>query len=121
FGNSDGLLLKPSAMRGLAYLGETWDHYQTICSQRLPRTDSPSIRPTNQLGRSPSPPPGETVEVRGHPVSAMRQKIMDLARLINRADDATFRAKIPSLLAVDEFLRFVAVNSALANFDSFLS
>src|ERR1051325_357861 len=34
FGNSDGLLLKPSGMRGFAYLGETWDQYRGICSPR---------------------------------------------------------------------------------------
>jgi spore coat protein H len=91
FGNSDGLLLKPSGMRGFAYLGETWDQYRSICS---PRTEE---RPE------------------------ACQKVIDFAKLIHRSDDATFRAKIESLLAVDEFLRFVAVNSAIVNYDSFLS
>ena len=40
------------------------------------------------------------------------QKVIDLARLTHRADDATFRAKIDSLLAVDQFLRYVAATSA---------
>jgi hypothetical protein len=91
FGNSDGLLLKPAGMRGFAYLGENWDQYKGICSPRSKE------RPE------------------------LCQKVIELAKLINRADDATFRAKIGSLLAVDEFLRFVAVNSAVINFDSFLS
>ena len=91
FGNADGLLLKPSGMRGFAFLGEKWDDYKGICS---PRT-------------------------REKP--ALCQKVIDFARLINRADDATFRAKIGSVLAVDEFLRYVAVSSAVVNFDSFLS
>src|ERR1041385_9565467 len=56
-----------------------------------------------------------------HDALPICQKIIDFAKLIHRADDATFRAKIGSLLAVDEFLRYVAVNSALINFDSFLS
>src|SRR5258705_9266917 len=34
FGNSKGLLLKPSGMRGIAYLGENWDKYEGICSPR---------------------------------------------------------------------------------------
>ena len=91
FGNDDGLLLKPAGMRGFAYLGETWDQYRGICSPR-----------------GAEPP-------------ALCQKVIDFARLIHRSDDATFRAKIGSVLAVDEFLRYVAVNSALLNFDSFLS
>lgn len=91
FGNSDGLLLKPAGMRGFAYLGETWDQYRGICS---PRTKE---RPE------------------------ACQKVIEFARLIHRADDATFRAKIGSVLAVDEFLRYLAVNSAVINFDSFLS
>jgi len=91
FGNSDGLLLKPSGMRGFAYLGEKWEQYRDLCS---PRTKE---RP------------------------ALCNKVVEFAKLIHKADDTTFRAKIGSLLAVDEFLRYVAVNSALANYDSFLS
>jgi spore coat protein H len=91
FGNSDGLLLKPAGMRGFAYLGETWDQYRGICSPR------------------------------GEERPEFCQKVIEFARLIHRADDATVRAKIGSLLAVDEFLRYVAVNSAILNFDSFLS
>jgi len=91
FGNEDGLLLKPSGMRGLAYLGDKWEQYAGICSART------EAKP--ELG----------------------QKIVDLARLTHRADDATFAAKIDSLLAVDEFLRYVAVTSAVISFDSFLS
>jgi spore coat protein H len=91
FGNSGGLLLKPAGMRGFAYLGESWDQYRGICSPR------------------------------GEERPEFCQKVIEFARLIHRSDDATFRAKIGSLLAVDEFLRYVAVSSALVNFDSFLS
>lgn len=91
FGNAHGLLLKPAGMRGFAYLGETWDQYRGICN---PRSDE---RPE------------------------LCQKVIEFARLIHRSDDATFRARIESFLAVDEFLRYVAVSSALVNFDSFLS
>ncbi|HUR44728.1 MAG TPA: CotH kinase family protein, partial [Candidatus Saccharimonadales bacterium] len=91
FGNSEGLLLKPAGMRGFAYLGEKWEQYKAICS---PRGNEP---PTDC------------------------QKVIEFARLIHKADDSTFRARIGSVLAVDEFLRYVAVNSALINFDSFLS
>jgi spore coat protein H len=91
FGNSDGMLLKPAGMRGFAYLGETWDPYRGICGPR------------------------------GKERPEACQKVIEFAKLIHRADDATFRAKIGSVLAVDEFLRYVAVSSALINFDSFLS
>jgi hypothetical protein len=91
FGNSDGLLLKPSGMRGFAFLGDKWEQYRDICSPR-----------TKEQPR-------------------LCKKVVELGKLIHRADDATFRTKIGSVLAVDEFLRYVAVSSALCNFDSFLS
>jgi hypothetical protein len=91
FGNSDGLLLKPAGMRGFAYLGETWEPYRGICSPR------------------------------GEERPELCQKVIEFARSFIARDDATFRAKIGSVLAVDEFLRYVAVSSAVLSFDSFLS
>jgi len=91
FDNEDGLLLKPSGMRGFAYLGEKWEQYAGICG---PRSEA---RPN------------------------LCEKIVELGRLIHRADYATFAAKIGSVLAVDEFLRYVAVTSTVISFDSFLS
>ena len=91
FGNDDGLLLKPSGMRGFAYLGEKWEDYAGICAAR-------------SEGK-----PGQ------------HEKIVELGRLIHKADDATFASKIESVLAVDDFLRYVAVTSAVISFDSFLS
>jgi spore coat protein H len=91
FGNEDGLLVKPSGFRGLPCLGEKWEDYAGFCSPRIE-------------GKS-----------------GQGQKIADLARLTHRADDSAFAAQIESLLAVDEFLRYVAVTSAVISFDSFLS
>src|SRR4051812_18759964 len=91
FERSDGLLMKPGGMRGLVYFGEEWAAYK---SRYNPKADA-----------SPE----------------QARRVMELAQLINRADDATFAQQIESHLAVDEFLRFVAVNSAITNFDSFLS
>jgi spore coat protein H len=91
FERSDGLLMKPGGMRGLVYLGEDWAAYK---SRYNPKADA-----------SPE----------------QARRVIELARLINRADDATFAQQIESQLAIDEFLRFVAVNSAITNFDSFLS
>jgi hypothetical protein len=90
YGNKDGLLLKPGGMRGLAYLGDKWDQYVGLYS---PRTDA-------------------------KPEACA--KVIELARLIHKADDREFAAKIESVLAVDQFLRYVAVTSAVINFDSFL-
>ncbi len=90
FGNKDGLLLKPGGMRGLAYLGDKWDQYVGLYS---PRTE-------------------------GKPEACA--KVIELARLIHKADDGEFAAKIESVLEVDQFLRYIAVSSAVINFDSFL-
>lgn len=91
FGNSDGLLVKPQGMRGLADVGDDWPAY---ASRYLPR------------GK---------VDVK------LARRIVELAKLVHRADDATFAKSIASYLDVDELLRYVAVGGALADFDSFLS
>jgi spore coat protein H len=91
FARPDGLLLKPGGMRGLVYLGDDWSAYK---SRYNPKVDA-----------SPE----------------QARRVMELAKLINRADDATFGQKIESYVDVDQFLRYLAVNSAITNFDSFLS
>jgi Ca2+-binding EF-hand superfamily protein len=91
FGNEQGLLVKPEGMRGLAYLGEDWNRYAGIYR---PKT---SVDPK------------------------LARRMMELAKLVHRADDAAFRNNVATYLDVDELLRYVAVNAALANFDSFLS
>ncbi len=91
FGNCDGVLLKPSGMRGFAYLGDKWENYAGICNAKS------EVRPE------------------------LCAKVVELGRLIHRSDDAEFAAKIGSVLAVEEFLRYVAVTSAIISFDSFLS
>src|SRR5262249_43940427 len=48
----------------------------------------------------------------------LRQRLIDCARLVHRADDETFRKEIGAYLDVEEFLRFVAVNALLSNLDS---
>jgi hypothetical protein len=91
FADADGLLLKPQGMRGLAYFGEDWRQYE---------------------GR---------YRAKGEVNPALTKRILDLARLVHRADDGAFAKEIDSLLDVDEFLKYVLVNAALCNFDSFLS
>lgn len=91
FGNSDGLLVKPQGMRGLADVGDDWPAY---ASRYQPR---------------------------GKVNEKLARRIVELAKLVHRADDATFAKMIGSYLDVDELLRYVAVAGALADFDSFLS
>jgi Ca2+-binding EF-hand superfamily protein len=90
FGTSKGLLLKPEGVRDLPYLGDEWIAYRD------------RYRP-------------HTAET---PFTTKRA--MDLLKLIHEADDATFRSQIASYLDVDNFLRFLAVNALLCNYDSFL-
>lgn len=90
FDTSKGLLVKPEGFRGLPYLGENWLSYQ---SRVDPKTD---------------------------PTPYTTGRLIGLCRLINQADDNTFRQQIEQYLAVDEFLRYLAASTLLANLDSFL-
>ncbi len=90
FGSAKGLLLKPEGLRGLDYFGEDWGPYEA------------RYRPKTEAGKK------------------QRRRLIEFARLVNRADDAQFRKEIGSYLDVDEFLRYLAANALLANLDSFL-
>jgi spore coat protein H len=91
FGSAKGLLLKPERLRGLDYLGDDWSAYE---SRYRPKTTA---------------------------TAAAKKRLIRFAWLVNEADDETFRKEIGSILDVDEFLRFLAVNALLSNFDSFLA
>src|SRR5262249_28737220 len=52
------------------------------------------------------------------PSAEEAQRVIEFLRLINKADDETFRKDIASYLDVDEFLRFTAVTALLANLDN---
>lgn len=86
-----GLLLKPARMRGLDYLGDDWSRYAA------------SYQPTSE------------------PTSAQKQKLIAFARLINEADDETFRRQIDRYLDVGAFLKYLAANALLSNLSSFMS
>jgi len=89
FDTDGGLLLKPEGARDLPYLGNRWADYKT--------------RYVAKTG-------GDT---------QTRQRLIDFVRLIRDADDPSFERQLESLLDVDEFLRFLAVNTVLSNLDSF--
>jgi spore coat protein H len=49
------------------------------------------------------------------------QRLIDLTRLIAKANDEQFRREIGTLLDTDQFARFLAANTLLANMDSLLT
>jgi spore coat protein CotH len=83
------MLLKPERIQGLPYLGESWAAYQDRYNPKREPTD------------------------------AQKKRLIEFTKLVNRADDAAFAKKIGDYLDVDEFLRFMAANSLVANVDSF--
>jgi hypothetical protein len=91
FGDAGGVLLKPEGIRGLPYMGETWPPY---AAQYRAKTDTAD--------------------------PAVTKRFIDLVKLVNYADDETFRAKIGDHLAVDNLLRYLAVSMLIANLDSAL-
>ncbi len=90
FKNGKGLLMKPEGVRGIEYLGDTWDTYK---GRYRPRHD---------------------------PSKKEAQRVIDFAKLIHKANDEQFQKEIASYLDVDEFLRFIAANALLSNLDSLL-
>jgi spore coat protein H len=87
-GDPPGLLMKPEFTRGLTYLGEQWPLYREMF---VPKSE-------------PSP------EDAG--------RMMDWVRLLDLAPEHTFQAEIDSYIEQSSFLRFLAVQSAIANLDS---
>ncbi|MGE5610252.1 MAG: CotH kinase family protein [Bacillota bacterium] len=49
------------------------------------------------------------------------RRFIEFTKLLHQADDETFKRQINDYLAVDEFLRFVAVNAVIVNLDSILN
>jgi spore coat protein H len=90
FGDGDGLLLKPEGIRGLPHFG---DKLETYVANYLPKD---------------APAEGEL------------ERLVELTRLINKADEAEFREKIGQYLDVESFARFLAANVMLASLDGFV-
>lgn len=63
----------------------------------------------------------EWYESKSKPKKSETRRLIDALRLIHKADDERFREEIGSYLDVDEFARFLAANTLLANMDSFLT
>lgn len=60
-------------------------------------------------------------EPKSKPKKDEARRLIELTRLIHKADDEQFRREIGSLLDTDQFARFLAANTLLANMDSFLT
>ncbi|MFL5331489.1 MAG: CotH kinase family protein [Gemmataceae bacterium] len=91
FGSHDGLLLKPERLPDLDDFGENWAKYQ---ARYFPK---------------------------GNASKQQKARLYELAHLVHKANEAEFAERIGTLLDVDEFLRFIACETLLANLDSFLT
>ncbi|WP_422928190.1 PVC-type heme-binding CxxCH protein [Singulisphaera sp. PoT] len=91
FASDAGLLIKPQGLRGIDFLGDDWAKYK---GQYQPLSESK---------------PAETA------------RLIDFARLVQKADDRKFRDEIGSYLSVEKFLRFMAAQAWIANADGFFT
>jgi len=91
FGTEKGLLMKPTRMRGIDFLGDDWGPYQA------------QYRPQSEATKDEA------------------KRVIDFAKLVNQASDADFRKQIDSFLDVDGFLRFMAANALASNLESFFA
>ncbi len=93
FGTAKGLLMKPEMMRGVQYLGPSWEMYVDRFHPREPKG-----------GMDPDDP----------------KRVMDFLRIIQSVPQDRFVAGLSQYLDPEPFLRFVALNALLANVDSFI-
>jgi putative membrane-bound dehydrogenase-like protein len=96
FGSDKGLLLKPTRSFGqqgsaLPFLGDEWEPYKA------------SYQPQSE------------------PTKDQAKRVIEFARLVNKASDEEFRKQIDSYLDVDEFLHFLAANALTSNVESFFA
>ncbi len=90
FGTKRGLLTKPERVRGLEYLGPTWQAHE---ARYEPRS---TVRPSEA------------------------RRFVRLLRDLAESPDPTFAETVKREVDLDGLLRFVAVHAWLANYDSFL-
>lgn len=88
FGTDKGLLMKPEGTRELDYRGDDWERYRANLDLNRDAKDD---------------------EIR---------RLLNLSRLIHRADVEQFRNEIGSYLDLDAFLKFLAATAFIVNPDS---
>jgi hypothetical protein len=91
FQTDKGLLMKPKGLKDFAYLGDDWDQYK--------ESYGPERKATAREA----------------------QRMIEFAKLIDTADDETFRTQIATYLEIDNYLRFLATTAFIANTDSFFT
>jgi spore coat protein CotH len=89
FGTDQGVLMKPEGLREFADLGDDWAKYQKIYAPKDP------------------------------PTAEQAARVIAFARLVAKGDDTTFARDVGSFLDIDEYLRYLATTSYIANSDSF--
>lgn len=89
FGSDKGLLMKPEGLREFEDKGDSWDRYKKPFAPKRDATADEAKR------------------------------LIAFAKLVHKADDATFKKEIESYLNVDGYLRFLAATSFVANTDSY--
>ncbi|HEY7929596.1 MAG TPA: CotH kinase family protein [Steroidobacteraceae bacterium] len=88
WGRKVGVLVKPEGLSGLPDLGEDWKPYEKSYSSKL----------------------------KARPADA--QRLIHFVRFVDHASNEEFSRHLGDYLDVDEFLRFLAVESAIVNSDS---
>jgi len=88
WGRKVGVLVKPEGLNGLPDLGQDWKPYEKSYSSKL------KARP------------------------AAAQRLIGFVRFVDHAPDDEFASHLGDYLDVDEFLRFLAVETVIVNSDS---
>jgi spore coat protein H len=91
FDSDAGLLLKPEGLRDFEDRGANWDSYKLAYAPKREPTKDEAAR------------------------------LIAFAKLVHRADDATFGREIDSYVDVDSYLRYLAATSFVVNTDSFFA
>ena len=91
FGTKKGAIFKPVTPTLFQDLGDDWKAYQQIYDAKTELT------------------------------AKQKQRVIDFARLVTKADDAEFARRAPEFLDVDAFGRFMAVTVWLSTLDSILT
>lgn len=91
FGSEGAAIFKPVTYDLFQNLGDDWSAYKSVYDPKTPIT------------------------------AAHQKQVMDTAKLVTDADDATFKERAASVFDFDEIARFVAVNVLISSYDGFLN
>jgi spore coat protein H len=89
-GSKKGAIFKPVTRQPFEYLGEDWSKYRQIYDPKWEVSEDQA------------------------------QRLIDFCKLVSKADDQEFAAKLSGYVDMDEFCRFMAVTAYLSTLDSIL-